>query len=232
MPDSQPEARDDAPRPTPVPAAIDDPSPGAAERPAPAERAGAVGRHAGALPIAAEQVVPTGPIPLDKQGLPGKRGLQRNPILAELVQGEDDLAGLVGYGFYKLNKRDWLAAFFKTHGRDPTEGEIESYVLGERTQRRLATYRRLAEDLIGRKSASIEKPGAPAVTSAQAALQRVSALKAGSLRSSLAPAAPPKPTTHPKRSVKASLIFWIVVLVVLAAAGYYYVNYSTLFLGR
>jgi hypothetical protein len=162
---------------------------------------------------------------------PKLRTGQRNPILAELVQGEDDLAGLVGYALYKLNKRDWLASFFKTHGRDPTEGEVESYVLGERTQRRLATYRRLAEDVIGRKSGSIEKAGGTATMIASAALQRVSALRGTSLRSSL-PEAPAAATTHRPLSATATLIFWIAVLVVLAGAGYYYVNYSTLFLSH
>ncbi len=164
---------------------------------------------------------------------PPPRVVQRNPILAELVQGEDDLPGLVGYALYKLHKRDWLASFFKTHGRDPTEGEVESYVLGERTQRRLATYRRLAEDVIGRKAgASMEKPGGGTMMGPSVGLQRVSALKTASLRSALTPGGGSGAAGQPQRSAKASLIFWIAVLLVLAATGYYYVKYSSLFLGR
>jgi len=155
---------------------------------------------------------------------PVSRGMPRNPIFAELVQGEDDLAGLVGYALYKLNKRDWLASFFKTHGRDPTESEISSYILGERTQRRLGTYRRLADDLIGRKAALAERNG----QGMAAAPARVSAMKQMSARASLAGDAQAKP----RRSATAGLLFWILVLIVLAGAGYYYVNYSSLFLGR
>jgi hypothetical protein len=188
--------------------------------------------EAAQVPPSDEKPPPVGPEP--KAGAPAPpRVLQRNPILAEIVQGEDDLPGLVGYALYKLHKRDWLAAFFKTHGRDPTEGEIESYVLGERTQRRLATYRRLAEDLIGRKAgASLERQGGGVTAGASPALQRVSAIKANSLRSALTPDAPSGAAGHSQRSAKASLIFWIAVLLVLAATGYYYVNYSSLFLSR
>ncbi|SDR60820.1 hypothetical protein SAMN05519103_07151 [Rhizobiales bacterium GAS113] len=200
MPDDQPERQEAAAGVATGPGIGDKPAvPASAERPAP--------------PVAA----------------PATRPWQRNPVFAELVQGEEDLAGLVGYALYKLNKRDWLASFFKTHGRDPTEDEVESYILGERTQRRLTTYRRLAEDMIGRKAAIAERNDAAASAAAATAPQRISAMKANSLRSSLAPEAPP---AAPRRSTAATLIFWIAVLLVLAGAGYYYVNYSSLFLGR
>jgi hypothetical protein len=161
---------------------------------------------------------------------PPSRPAQRNPIFAELVQGEDDLAGLVGYALYKQNKRDWHAAFFKTHGRDPTEGEVESYILGERTQRRLATYRHLADDMIGRKTATAERQG-PGPTIAAASPQRISALKGASLRSSLPPDAPAAAPARSRRSPAATLIFWVVVLLVLAAVAAY-INYPTFFPSR
>ena len=50
---------------------------------------------------------------------------QRNPIFTDLVKDEEDLPGLVGYALYKLSKRDWLVAFAETHGREPTQDEIE-----------------------------------------------------------------------------------------------------------
>ncbi|MFI5013989.1 MAG: hypothetical protein ACHQAY_16745 [Hyphomicrobiales bacterium] len=159
---------------------------------------------------------------------PPPRVAQRNPIFAELVQGEDDLAGLVGYGLYKLNKRDWHASFFKAHGRDPTEGEIASYVLGERTPRRLGTYRHLAEDLIGRKTAAA---AGQAQGSTVAAASRISAMKEASLRSSLPSAAPAAAPARSRRSPTATLLFWIVVLLVLAMVTAY-INYPTFFQSR
>jgi hypothetical protein len=57
---------------------------------------------------------------------------------------EEDVAGLVAYSIYKQNKRAWLDDFVKTTGRAPSEAETRSYIIGESTERRLATYRRLA----------------------------------------------------------------------------------------
>ena len=169
---------------------------------------------------------------VEKPAVPERRTVQRNPILGEIVQGEDDLPGLVGYALYKLNKRDWLASFFKAHGREPTEGEIESYVLGERTQRRIATYRRLGEDLVRRKADLAEKAApAPAPTAAPSPFQRVSAMKSASLKSALTPENQASGAAKP-RSAKAALMFWIAVFIVLVAAGWYYVNNPSVFLGR
>jgi hypothetical protein len=157
------------------------------------------------------------------------RPVQRNTIFSELVQGEDDLPGLVGYALYKQNKRDWLASFFKTHGRDPTDDEVQSYILGERTQRRLSTYRHLAEDMIGKKTTSTERTSGGMTATAGTAQQRISASKGSSLRSSLPGEASSAATSGSRRSATATLMFWIVVLIVLTASGYYYVNYSSLF---
>ena len=73
-----------------------------------------------------------------------------NSIFAELVQAEDDTVGLLAYALYKQNKRDWLTSFFKEQEREATPGELLAYHLGERSPRRLLTYRRLAVDILAR----------------------------------------------------------------------------------
>jgi hypothetical protein len=83
----------------------------------------------------------------------------RSPIFVELVQAEDDIVGLLAYSLYKQNKRDWLASFAKEHGREATEGEVEAYHLGERTPRRLLTYRRLAVDVLANDPGGREGEG-------------------------------------------------------------------------
>ena len=71
--------------------------------------------------------------------------IERNPIFDALIgTDEDDVAGLVAYSIYKQNKRAWLDDFVKATGRGPTEAETRAYIIGESTERRLATYRRLA----------------------------------------------------------------------------------------
>jgi hypothetical protein len=82
-------------------------------------------------------------------GLPPRPDLEgeveRNPIFDALVGSEEgDVAGLVAYSIYKQNKRAWLDDFVKTTGRAPSEAETRSYIIGESTERRLSTYRRLA----------------------------------------------------------------------------------------
>jgi hypothetical protein len=69
----------------------------------------------------------------------------RNAVFGSLVQGDNDIAGLVAYSVFKQNELDWLTEFRKAKGRDPTETETDSYIIGESTPRRLATYRHLAE---------------------------------------------------------------------------------------
>lgn len=70
---------------------------------------------------------------------------ERNTIFDSLVRVEGEVSGLVAYSIYKQNKRAWLNDFIKTTGRPPTEAESRAYIIGESTDRRLATYRHLAE---------------------------------------------------------------------------------------
>ena len=66
-------------------------------------------------------------------------------IFAGLCRGDGDIVGLVAYSIYKQNKLDWLRAFEASQGRSPNDGELASYIIGEGTPRRLATYRHLAD---------------------------------------------------------------------------------------
>ena len=69
----------------------------------------------------------------------------RNIVFGSLVSGDDDIVGLVAYSIYKQNKHDWLVAFGKARGREPNDSELQAYIIGESTVRRLATYRHLAQ---------------------------------------------------------------------------------------
>ena len=69
---------------------------------------------------------------------------ERNTIFDSLVNVEGEVAGLVAYSIYKQNKRAWLHDFIKASGRPPNEAESRAYIIGESTERRLATYRHLA----------------------------------------------------------------------------------------
>lgn len=73
-----------------------------------------------------------------------------NPLLEKLVYGDNDLVGLVAYAMHEVNRRDWRAAYETTHGRSPSDAEFNAYLVGEQLERRLETYRRLAEDAIAK----------------------------------------------------------------------------------
>jgi len=200
----------------------------------PATTSGAAGS------VATEQQIPPRSLGDEASGTahpPSVAPALRNPIFSELVQGEEDLPGLVGYALYKLSKRDWLAAFVKIHGREPTQDEIDSFILGERTQRRVATYRRLAEELISRKTSSAEKPAPslPPASVPEPSPQRITPVKGNSLRSSLASedrnsadARPAAAKEKARGSGATTLIFWLLVLVVLAGVAWIYFNYPNL----
>jgi hypothetical protein len=78
-----------------------------------------------------------------------------NPIFEALVSTEGEISGLVAYSLYKQNKRDWLQEFRKQLGRLPDESETRSYIIGESTARRLATYRQLAQSTLGTDSGGV-----------------------------------------------------------------------------
>ena len=95
---------------------------------------------------------------------------ERNTIFDSLVRVEGEVPGLVAYSIYKQNKRAWLNDFLKATGRPPTEAESRAYIIGESTERRLATYRHLAAATLAGQGP--EAPSASARTSMRPAAGR------------------------------------------------------------
>ena len=107
-------------------------------------------------------------------------GVERNPVFDALVgSDEEDVAGLVAYAIYKQNKRAWLDDFVKATGRAPSDAETRSYIIGESTERRLATYRRLAAStLAGDVPSRSARRAAPISRAATGALWAVAIIVA------------------------------------------------------
>ena len=162
----------------------------------------------------ATQAQPAGNPPSALEGVVGLR----DTIFEKLVNSENDVVGLLAYSLSMQNKRDWLFAFQSERGRDPTPAEMTAYDIGERIERRLTTYRKLAENALSGNSswASVattpvsELPGAPVT---------------GSDVSTSASAAPAAPAFHRSSALgetggKLALaggVFAILVAVALAA---------------
>ena len=131
---------------------------------------------------------------------------ERNAVFETLVTGDGDIVGLVAYSLYKQNTHDWLIAFARIKGREPDEVELTSYIIGESTPRRLATYRHLAEaTLEGRGPEVPVGAGQPGE-----AAQR-----------SFAIAARPRVTTAARGGGAAGTVAAFVVLVAVAAVAVY-----------
>ena len=94
----------------------------------------------------ADEFDPVGAVPAlrHRDGADGGDGTSRG-VFVNLVKGDADIIGLVAYSIYKQHKLDWLRAFQAAQGRAPNEAELASYLVGEGTPRRLATYRHLAD---------------------------------------------------------------------------------------
>jgi hypothetical protein len=92
---------------------------------------------------------------------------EANAVFGQLVAGDSDIVGLVAYSIYKQNKQDWLIAFAKALNRKPNDPEINAYVIGESTPRRIATYRHLAEATLEGRG-----PTTPAGTGGEGFAQR------------------------------------------------------------
>jgi hypothetical protein len=48
------------------------------------------------------------------------------------AHNEADLVGLVAYGIYQRQKREWIAAFYQAHGRFPSQDERQAYAFSYR----------------------------------------------------------------------------------------------------
>jgi hypothetical protein len=133
-----------------------------------------------------------------------------NIVFESLVTAETDLVGFVAYGLYKQNKRDWFIAFEREQGRIPNEGEIASYVVGESTERRLAIYRRLAEEIAGEASQDLLRRSQASVESS-----RLSPSTGRRISRSAARDSSPR-----RRSFASSVALFLVLMILVAGMAF------------
>ncbi len=140
-----------------------------------------------------------------KGAVPSVDPAEHNVVFLSLVTGDDDIVGLVAYSIYKQNKYDWLMAFNRHLGRNPNPDEVQSYLHGESTPRRLATYRHLAEATL--EGRGLEVPGSLA-------------RKASTSRSVIVGQAAPLPKAASGRPVLIGVI--IAVLIAIGLVWYFH----------
>ena len=78
---------------------------------------------------------PTGPRPYSR-------------VYDHLVEGEDDVIGLVAYALYKQDKRDWFISWKRAHDAEPTPDHVEAFVNGQMTTAQRERYRAGARQVL------------------------------------------------------------------------------------
>lgn len=85
----------------------------------------------------------------------------RNRIYDHLVEGEDDVIGLITYSLYKQDKRDWLVSWMAQHGTEPTADQTEAFTNAQMTAAQRERYRNAARqvlDAYASVAVDLEKP--------------------------------------------------------------------------
>jgi hypothetical protein len=68
-------------------------------------------------------------------------GTGQNRLFELLVQGEDDLVGLLAYALSEQDRHDWLSAWLASHPSPPTEEQVDAYTTGRTLSAQLERYR-------------------------------------------------------------------------------------------
>ncbi len=69
-------------------------------------------------------------------------------MLASLISDEVDAEGHLAFALHRRAVLDWLEAFEKSEGRAPDAGEMRLFLMGEKAERRIASYREQAALMI------------------------------------------------------------------------------------
>lgn len=118
---------------------------GTAGRPAGAGKPGTPAQTAGARPAGAPGASRQG-------GAPGRENYNRVlEFYSDKPDGALDLVGLIAYGLYKRQKRDWIIAYKASHGgRDPSDAEIAAVTSSYLTPDLRYTLRDRAAEILSR----------------------------------------------------------------------------------
>lgn len=71
-----------------------------------------------------------------------------NPVFERLVGADDDVEGLLAYGYYKRHKRSWIVDFRNGRKRAPSHEEERIFVAGACVDDQLVRYRQEAQNAL------------------------------------------------------------------------------------
>jgi hypothetical protein len=84
-----------------------------------------------------------------------------NRAYEQLVSGDDDLIGLIGYALYKKDKRDFYISWQEQHGSPPQSDHVKAFTASVLTLGQQLRYRTAARDMLDAYAKTVsdaEKP--------------------------------------------------------------------------
>jgi len=73
---------------------------------------------------------------------------EKNFIYSQLVSDDNDIIGMVAYGFYKKHKIEFIESVKAKHNREPNEEEWSAFMLASNTDGQLKKYLSWAENTL------------------------------------------------------------------------------------
>jgi hypothetical protein len=98
------------------------------------------------------------PMPVGRHEAPA---VAPNRVYDHLVEGDDDVIGLITYSLYKKDKRDWIIRWREQHGTEPAPDQVEAFVAAQMTFAQRDRYRSAARqvlDAYASVAVEMEKP--------------------------------------------------------------------------
>jgi hypothetical protein len=86
-----------------------------------------------------------------------------NRVYEHLVEGDDDVIGLVAYALYKQDKRDWLATWRRQHSGEPTDDQIDAFIATQMSFGQRDRYRVAARQVLDAYAATVVDVERPAI---------------------------------------------------------------------
>lgn len=74
--------------------------------------------------------------------------MEKNFIYSKLVRDDDDIIGMVAYGFYKKHKIEFIESVKKKHNREPNQEEWHAFAISSNTDSQLEKYIAQADSTI------------------------------------------------------------------------------------
>lgn len=74
--------------------------------------------------------------------------MEKNCIYSQLVTDDNDIIGMVAYGFYKKHKIEFIESVKAKHNREPNEEEWNAFLISSNTESQLKKYISWAENTI------------------------------------------------------------------------------------